>query len=445
MTNGAPYRTWSRPDAVPPMPPIGRTVILGLALAALFFAGFGGWAALAPLSSAAVAPGQVRVAGHRKTVQHLEGGIVRQILVHEGDTVAAGQVLLRLDDTQSAIVLAVLQDEQDELEALEARLLAERDGKASLNFPAELERRRAEAKLAEDLNGQERLFASRQHSLKGQLDILDQQKQQLEAEIDGERAQATAFAQQLQLARDEAAAVADLVRRGLAPKPRLQALQGQIASLEGSRVEQLALVARAEQAIGESRFRAADLVNQRANEVETELRDTEAKLAEVREKVRAAGDVHRRMEVIAPVAGRVVDLRVFTAGGVIAPGQPLLDIVPSEDALVVDARVSPTDIDVVRAGLPAQVALTAYKRRIVPLLDAEVIDVSADALPSADQRGTYYTASIRIRQDQLARLHDVSLVPGMPVDVMILTGKRTALDYLLGPILDSYRHAFRED
>jgi HlyD family type I secretion membrane fusion protein len=436
---------WSNYHDVPRRPPYLGFAIAGIMLAVAFFIGLGGWAAVAPLSSAAPAPGQVRVESHRKTVQHLEGGIVKEILVHEGDAVQAGQVLVRLDDTQTGVTLKILRNQHDELKALETRLLAERQGDAVLFFPAELNDKRADPVMANMLDGQERIFRQRRQSLTKQLDIINQEIAQLEAQKRGDQAQIAALDRQLALARSEADLLDDLVKRGLAARPNLLGLQGQVASLEGSRGEQLGRIAQAEQAIAEARLRAAELQNQNGNEIETELRDTQAKLAETEGKLQSAKDQNDRTLITAPVSGQVVNLRVFTVRGVISPGEPLLDIVPDDGPLVIDARIQPTDIDVVHVGLAAQIALTAYKRRIVPLLDGKVIGVSADTLQTEDHRNFYYEATISIQQDQLAKLRNVKLYPGMPVEVMIMTGDRTVFDYAIGPIIDSFHRAFRED
>ncbi|HVJ44513.1 MAG TPA: HlyD family type I secretion periplasmic adaptor subunit [Dongiaceae bacterium] len=436
---------WLSHDAVPRQPPYLASAVAGLALLVTFFIGFGSWAARAPLASAALASGQVRVESHRKTVQHLEAGIIREILVREGDKVRVGQPLLRLDDTQTVAALKILQDQHDELKALEARLLAERRGDSVLVFPADLEAQRVDPSRADMLEGQQRIFTERRQSLANQIDIIKQQIAQLEAERRGDQAQIAALDRQLALARSETDLVNDLVKKGLASRPNLLALQGQVASLEGARGEQLGRISQAEQAIGEARLRAAALQSQNNNEIETELRDTQAKLAEVEGKLQSARDQNNRMLITAPVSGQVVNLRVFTAHGVINPGEPLLDIVPDDGTLVIDARVQPTDIDTVHAGLDAQVALTAYKRRIVPLLDGKVLRVSADTLQTEDHRTSYYEATISIDESQLARLDNVKLYPGMPVEVMIMTGNRTVLDYAIGPVIDSFHRAFRED
>jgi len=437
--------SWARPEDVPLRPRIGAPLAAGAFLLIAFFAGFGGWAALAPLSSATVAEGVIRVETHRKTVQHLEGGIVREILVNEGDKVTAGQVLMRLDKTQSGTTVSVLQDQQDALLALQARLEAERDGLDVVQFPPELSARQSDPKVATVVGGQQKIFDTRRQSLRAQLGILSQRVEQLGSEIAGHKAQLVSANEQIQLTQEEIATVTDLLNRGLERKPRLLALQRQQSYLEGSRGEQLGAIAKAQQEIGEAKLQSADLLDKRSSEIALELRDTQSRLLEIRQKLGAAVDVDNRMEVVAPVSGQVVDLKVHTLGGVVRPGDALLDIVPQSDELVVEARVRPVDIDAVHAGQSAQVALTAYKQRTTPRLDGRLATVSADALIDESRHISYYSAEIHIDSSELAKLNGVQLYPGMPAEVMIVTGERTLLQYFIQPVIDSFHRAFREE
>jgi HlyD family type I secretion membrane fusion protein len=434
---------WQRPEDVPERPMLRGPLAAGILLSAIFFAGFGGWAAVAPLASATIAEGVIRVETHRKTVQHLEGGIAREILVAEGDEVEAGDVLMRLDQTQSGTAVAVLSGQRDALLALKARLSAERDGLGAIVFPPQLSG--SGEKVVELREGQARIFDARRESLAAQLGILDERREQLDAQIQAHKAQLASTKEQLRLIAEEIATVADLLSRGLERKPRLLALQRQQSYLEGLRGEQQASIAKAEQAIGETRMQSEDLRTRRSAEIALELREAEAQLLEVEEKLGLASDIDRRMEVIAPVSGQVVELKLHTVGGVIRPGEPLLDIVPNSDELVVEARIRPVDIDAVAIGQPAQVALTAYKQRTTPRLDGTLVKVSADALADPERRISYYAADIRIDPSELAKLEGVQLYPGMPAEVMIVTGERTLLQYLLQPLTDSFNRAFRED
>ena len=236
-----------------------------------------------------------------------------------------------------------------------------------------------------------------------------------------------------------------MVEKGLERKSRLLALRRQAALLDGSRGEHQAEIARAEQTIGETRLQMLSLADRQAAEVADQLKDVQAQLTETEENLGAAADVLGRSEIRAPIAGTVLGLRFFTVGGVIDPGAPILDIVPEGDRLIVEAQVSPLDIDVVHAELPAQVRLTAFKQRRTPTLGGRVLQISPDRVVDDKSGNAYFKAEIAIDPAELARLKDISLYPGMPAEVLIQTGARTFADYLLRPILDSFARAFRED
>ncbi|MBM1174717.1 HlyD family type I secretion periplasmic adaptor subunit [Microvirga arabica] len=429
----------------PNHPRLGGPLLLGIVGIGIFFGGFGAWAALAPLSSAASASGQVRVESYRKTVQHLEGGIIREILVKDGDFVAEGDVIARLDHIQAAATANLFQRQRDALKALEARLVAERDGQSTIAFAPELEAQRSDPEVAEILNGQETIFASRRTNIQGQVEVLEQRMSQQRAEIGAYQAQVTSARDQIRLINEELKIVRDLVGRGLEKLPRRLSLERALAQLEGAKGQQLGLIARTEQAIGEAKLQIASLRNAQANEVAAEIRDAQTKLGELEERVRAAADIQSRTTITAPAAGRIVNLRHFTPGGVLKGGEPLLDLVPSADKLVIEARVSPLDIDTVHAGLDAEVKLLAFKQRRLPVLNGKVTLVSADALMDERTGQAFYTAQIELAGDDLIRLRDVQLYPGMPSEVLVLTGQRTPMEYFLDPIRDSFRKAFRED
>ena len=433
------------PPTMPDKPAIDATVKVGLGILSLFFGGLVLWGLLAPLSSAAVAPGVVIVDSNRKTVQHLEGGIIRAIQVDNGDTVRAGQVLVRLDDAQAAAGFNQIRGRLDALEALEARLVAERDGLGGIAFPEHLLARRGDPQVAEILSGQQTIFEQRRRTLAGQTDILNQRVVQLEKEIDSRRAQIAAAKRQSLLISEEIAGVNDLVEKGLERRSRLLALQRQQASLEGQRGEQLGLVARAEQQIGEAELQIISQKNAQMNAVVGELRDIQTQLGDMAERAAAARDVLERREIVSPINGTVVDMKFFTAGGVIGPGEPIMDIVPENDELVIEAQVQPIDIDVVQTGLKAQVTLTAFKQRTTPTLDGRVSYVSADSLTDPRTGLPYFSTRIEIPADEMERLGGLELNPGMPAQVMIVTGERTAFQYLFDPLRESMQRAFREE
>jgi HlyD family type I secretion membrane fusion protein len=427
-------------------PDIRRPVLWGAAVLFVFVGGFGGWAALAPLSSAAVASGHAVIDSERKTVQHLEGGIVDRILVREGEQVTAGQPLVRLDTTQALATWNIESGKLTAERALAARLVAERDGRGNIDFSPALEQAaRTDAATRAVLDGQETIFMTRRQALDGQRQILTERTGQLRSQIEGLRAQEEAAREQLVLIEEEVADVRGLVEKGLERQSRLRGLEREVAGLNGQLGQLDSDIAKAEQGIGETRLQIIDLDNRRAEEVVRELRETETRIADLLERVRAAEDVLARRDILAPVEGSVVNLHTVTRGGVVAPGDTLMEIVPEEDKLNIQVQVRPTDIDRVHAGLPAKVDLTAFKTWMTPRLDGELVYVSADSLYDQQDETEYYDARIEVDRHELERYDDVHLYPGMPVRAMVVTGERTLLEYLVQPVLDSFTVAFRED
>lgn len=420
-------------------PELGREALASIAIVGVFLTGLIGWAAVAPLESAVIAPGVVSVDGYRKTVQHLEGGIVGEILVREGDRVEAGQIVLRLDDTTPRASLELLRGRWMVASALEARLEAEREGRKKISFSEVLTAQRDNPKTRQILEGQRNIFQARHEALRSQTAILEQRIAEYGSEIVGIEGQIQAEVARLALVREELADVRTLYDKGYARKPKLLQLQRRAAEIEGSRNLHQAQIARARQSIGETRMRAADLQTSRLNQVVEEQRKVQAELYDLNERVRAAEDVLARTEVRAPLSGTVVDLRVYTAGGVISSGAPLLDIVPRDGRLVVEAKVDPKDIDVVREGLDAQIRFTAFNQRHRAPAEARLMSVSADLLTDEASGRSYYLAQI-----ELVETTETELRPGMQAEVMIVTGARSALDYLLEPLVLSLNRAFRE-
>jgi len=420
------------------------TIVAGMLILALFFGGFGTWAALAPLDSAVIALGVVKVEGNRKTVKHLDGGIVKELWVKEGDRVKKGQLLIRLDDSDARAKVDIFSGQYDSLKALESRLLAERDGLDTIRFPDFLLDRGGDANVAEILTAQVNVFETRRASLTGQIAILRQRIAQLRTQITGFQAQKRSQDRQLELIREEHAGTRELYEKGWSPKTRVLALERKIASLEGRIGELIAERARAHQVIGEAKLQIAQLQKERLAEATTELRDVQTRLGEVEPRLGLAKEMLSRTELAAPEAGYVLGLTAFTVGGVIASGERVLDIVPADSALIIEARIQPSDIDDVYAGMSAVVQLTAYKRRVVPTVDGVLTWVSADRLTDDRSGEAYYVVYVEIDPESLAEVGEIRLYPGMPAQVMIATGARTALDYLLGPLTSSFDRAFRE-
>jgi HlyD family type I secretion membrane fusion protein len=435
----------SSTSTAPDYPPVRRTLLAGVALAVLGFGGFGTWASLAPLASAAIAPGIIVADTNRKTIQHLDGGIIAEILVRDGDRVAAGQTLMRLDDLETRSTVTLLEDQRRAYTAQEARLLAERDGRNVLVFPKDLEGLRGEAQMDEILTGQQRIFESYRASLQGRIEVTRQRIAQSGAQIRAFEAQLDSGSRQLVLIAQEMEGVQELFDKGLERKPRLLALKRAAAELDGEQGEFSNRMAQAREAIAEAEMEILALRAERQSEVTAELREVQMRLAEIREKLAAAQIRQGRRDLVAPEAGTVLNTRYFAAGSVVPPGGPVLDLVPRDDRLVVEARVRPSDIDVVHAGLSAKVVLSAFKMRTTPQIEAEVIRVSADAFKDERTGELYYTARVAADPEQLEKLSDIHLQPGMPAETLIVTGERTMLQYLLQPVRDTFRTAFREE
>jgi HlyD family secretion protein/epimerase transport system membrane fusion protein len=426
-------------------PDLQRTIILGFAIIALFIGGFGAWAGLAPLRGAVIAPGAVTIDGKRKTIQHLEGGIVREIDVRDGEKVKADQVLLRLDDTQASANLQQVTGRYDAAAALVARLTAEELGQTEITFPPSLLARRDDPAVAKLMQGQETIFKARLNELNSETQILEQRDGQAAEEIRGLEAQIASERQQLSLIAEEIKDKNYLLQKGLIPKPEVLQLQRNAAQIEGQMNQNVTEIARAKQSIGETQLRISELRTNRINEASKDHNDALKDLLDNTEKMRAARDVLNRTVVRAPLDGTVMELAVHTIGGVVAPGATLMEIVPSDDRLEIEAKVPVKDIEHVRAGSAAEVRLVNYSQRDTPTLNGTVSWVSADRVDDQKSGSSYYTARVEVDAKQLAALPQVKLYPGMPVEAMILGAKRTALDYLLGPVNRTFARGMREN
>jgi len=426
-------------------PTLRGAVVAGTATIVLAFGGFLGWAFLAPLDSAAIGAGAVIADSHRKTIDHLEGGIVRQLLIKEGDRVDAGQVLVRLEDRQARAVLGQVRGQYFATRAQIARLLAELEDAADILFPDDLSTAAESTQVAELVNTQRRYFRARRRSHDGLIAVHRKRLAQLGAEISALGAQEGAAVERLGFAREELASVRALLSKGYERKPRLLKLQSDIAALKGRRGQLRASIAKARQEIAETELEIIGIDNQRRTEIVGELQGLQERVGDLRERLDAALDVLERTTVVAPLGGKVVALKVFTVGGVIGAGEPILDLVPEDDELIVAARINPTDIDVVRVGQAASVTLSAYKQKKVPPISGQVIHVSADHLADKRTGEPYFEARIRLDAASLGANPGVELYPGMPTETAIATGERRAIDYFLSPITQSMRRAFTED
>jgi HlyD family secretion protein len=427
-------------------PRLGAIAWTGNCLVAFFVVGLGTWSVFAPLSSAAIASGVVEPETSRKTVQHLEGGIVRQILVKNGQKVLAGQTLIKLDDTKARSQRDGLWGQFWDARIREARLISEQTGSSEFVLPEDVEAAAGTDRVVQAiLESQRKIFATRRTVKESQIVITRQRMGEIEQEIVGLRARKTAIHAQSEILRREIDAVTPLVQKKLERQSRLLELNREGAALDGQLGETEAQISQAGQNLNESRAEILKFENDWQDEIAQSLRDTENEVLQLGERMRATGDQLARTEIRAPLGGVVTNLRIHTKGGVIGAGEPLLDLVPGEDRLVVTVHVRPDDINVVHVGLPARVHLLPYDQRRVPLLAGRVEYVSADRLSGLDGDRPYYVATIRIDARQLAAMKDVLLLPGMPVQALIETGQSTVALYALRPLIDSFDRAFREN
>ena len=438
-------------DILPPPPgtPFRRLRFLAasaFAVVGVFVIGFGVWATYAPLESAAIAGGTIEAESSRKTIQHLEGGIIGRILVNDGDEVTAGQPLIRLDDTRTRATVQMLQMQLWEAQALEARLVAEREGSETITFPVALKSAaQSDPSLAETMAGQINIFDTRRRLQSSRVDVMQQRKAQTRREIAALRFEVEAATKRAAIIKRELATVAPMVTKGLQTRARLLQLEREQAEFNGRIGETLAQVSRAEQAVGESEAMILQLKSDHYTEIAQTLRDTQALIFQLLERIQAANDVLTRTVVRAPEAGTVTDLRIHTLGGIVVAGEPLMDLVPRQDRLIVLAQVKPEDIDLVRPGLEARVRLLAYKHRRVPPVEGVLTYVSADRFVDKETERAYYTARVRLNEASLRELPKVEIMPGMPAEVLIKTGQFTVVQYMLRPFLEGFNRAFRED
>jgi len=433
----------ARGDAAP-SDSMRKAALTGWLIIVLFFGGLGGWAVTAPLHGAVVGNAVIKVEGNRKSIQHLDGGIVKEMRVREGDRVISGDLLIVLDETQARAEYDVLSQSYVVLRATEARLLTELDRQPAMNMPDDMKERSNDAYVRSVWNGQLSQFESRRAAIEGQRSVIREKINQLGSQIIGGEAQVKSYTDQITSVQAEAENIRPLVEKGLIARPRILQLERTAFGLEGQIADANANIAKARQAIAEQQQQIAQLDNDRMAEITKDLRDTQAKMLEVIPKAMNAKAVLGRMEIRAPYSGRVVGLSVFSVGGVIQRGDKILDIVPDHDLLTIEAQIAVEDISDIRPNMRAEVHLTAYKQRIVPVIHGEVIQISADRLTDPKTNNPYYTAFVRIDENELAALPNVRLYPGMPATVMIPTVQRTAFEYIVGPLVMSFNQSFRQ-
>ena len=418
---------------------------IGYAIIAFTFVGLLGWAAFAPLDSAVTANGVISAEGNRKTIQHLEGGMLRKILVHEGQKVTAGQVLFELDPTQANAAAGITKNQYVALKAMEARLLAERDQRPTIGFPAELTSERNDPMVARAISDEQAQFLERRQTLQGQTDLMNAQRDQYQSEIDGIDRQTQGLKDQLGYINDELGDLRKIYDKGLVPRPRLLALEREQANLSGSIGRLTADRAKAVQGASETQLKIRQIRQQFFEEVSQAITETRVKLAEVTEKEVVASDAQRRINIVSPVSGTAQNLRFFTEGAVIRPAEPMLDIAPDNEAFVIQAHFAPTDVDNVHIGMLTEVRLPAFHSRKIPILNGKIVSLSRDRLSDQEGKNVYFLGIVHVDLKQLPPEFRTKVTAGMPAQVVVPTGERTVLQYLFSPLRDTLRTTMREE
>lgn len=422
-----------------------KAIRIGLVTILVAFGGFGTWAVFAPLHGAVIATGLVKVENSRKTIQHLEGGIVSQILVKEGQFVKQGATLIVLESTQVDAQLNMVGDQLAVEQAAVARLQAQKAGRSHIVFSEILNARKKEATIAEIMRNETALFNNRRQTLNSEIGLMQGQIAEVKREIVALDSQLKATDNTVGYLSEELAVNEKLAQKGFVAAPRLLEFKRSLSAQEDRRGEYNADVARAKQKINELGLRIANLRHEYSNQASNELKAAQDKIFDLQERQRVPQDAMRRQTITSPVAGRVVGLKVHTVGGVIGAREVLMDIAPEQGDLIVESRVQISDIDDLRLNMEADIRLSAYKQRTTPLVRGKVISVGADSLIDEATHMPYYLAMIKVDADSLKQAgDDIHLYPGMPAEVYILTHSRTAMQYLLDPITDTLNRSFRE-
>lgn len=421
-----------------PIRNIGTTVLV------ITFGILGTWGYLAPIDGAALAPGHVTVKSHSKTVQHLDGGIVSQLLAKDGDIVKEGDVLMKLDGTEVKSQLEILRGQQITISAQMARLAAERDHLETIVFPDNLQNL-FDAHIAEARLGESHIFQARKNSYEGEISVLKQRISQLNSKITGLQGQRNSKRELMASFSNEVGDLKELLAQGFVDKQRLRDIERNLASVNGEIAALSSEIASSEIQIGETKLQILQLQKKFQEEVAGKLGEVQAEFYDVSQRVIATGDKVVRTDIKAPAGGRVLGLSVHNIGGVITPGKPILDIVPQQEELIIDAQVSPIDIDRVRTGLIAEVRFSAFKQALTPKVMGKVINLSADKLIEERSGASYYQAQVELTPDSYVKLRGLELLPGMPAEVFINTGERTVFEYLMQPITNAFARAFIED
>jgi len=421
---------------------------LGLIAILAVFGVLGGWAAFAPMTTAADATGQVVVERYRKTIQHLEGGIVVSIMVKDGDWVAEGDALILLDDTQFRSELEVLRGQYFISVAREARLVSQRDNSKAISFPSEILSARDDTRALEAMRVQTQTFLARQMAHDNEVSLYEEQINQLRAKMKGLKSQIESSSLLVRSYKSELHDFEKLLKEGYTEKQTVRDLERKYSDSQGKTGELESAIAATALEISETQLKILQLRKELQREVIKEISEVQSELFELREKIYALQQKVERSVIKAPEAGKILGLNVHTLSGVIAPGSPIMEIVPQDEKLIVEARVSPLDIDRVKIGQEAEIRFPAFKSKGLPRIVGHVIALSADSISDPNQQTEpYYLSRVSVDKEGLDNLDKLKLdlVPGMPAEALIKTGERTFLRYLMGPITDVFHRSFIED
>ncbi len=423
---------------------IRRHMIAGLIVVLVLAGGVGGWAGTTELSGALIAQGSIVVDTNVKKVQHPTGGVVGKVNVRDGDHVKTGDILVQLDDTITRANLAIVTKGLDEFNARKARLEAERDGVDKINFPADILSRESDPGVANALANERKLFELRRNARSGQKAQLRQRVVQLQEEIRGLSAQQEAKSREIALIGQELEGVRELWRKNLIQINRLTGLERDGARIEGERAQLIASVAQAKGKIAETELQIIQIDQDLSSEVAKDMREVDGKIGEFIERKVTAEDQLKRIDIRSPQDGTVLQSNVHTVGGVVTAGDALMLIVPDADNLTVEAKVNPQDVDQLQLGQAAMLRFTSFNQRTTPEIRGKVARVSADTQTDQRTGQSYYTVRIAMPTDEVLKLGDVKLIPGMPVEAFVQTGERTVWSYLVKPLNDQLMRAFRE-
>lgn len=445
MTKTLSSNSSATPEApTDPRQAIARLNKIGFAAFALLVVVFGGWSISAEIAGAVIGNGNIVVESNVKKIQHQTGGIVGKIFVKEGDTVTPGQILVRLDDTTLRATLGIIQSQLDNLVARQARLQAELAGDHKISFPQELIDRAADKAIAKTMAGEENLFRSRGDARKGQRDQLRERVTQSNEEIVGLTSQAKSKENEIAYISEELAGVTGLYEKNLVTIVRYNQLKRDKARIEGERGQYVSEMAKTRAKISETELQIIQLNQDFRTDALKDLRETQAKIAELRERAVAAEDQLKRVDIRSPQAGFVHQLAIHTVGGVVTGGETIMQIVPGADQLIIEAHIAPRDIDQVTLGAETKIRILAGNQRATPDATGTLTYIGADLTKDPQGTQSYYIVRAKLPEHELKQFDDLKLVPGMPAEIFIRTSDRTPMQYLLKPLKEQIARTFRE-